>query len=74
MQISSEYLYFQNSFKFHLEPLPAVFQLFQGKDVFIEILLELFICIVNIKLFKTVYLKREDVLKNVYIQSILLCK
>lgn len=32
----------------------------------VEILLKLFICIVNIELLKTVYLKRQEIFKNPY--------
>lgn len=37
----------------------------------VEILLKLLICIVNIELLKTVYLKREEIFKNAYASSIL---
>lgn len=40
----------------------------------VEILLKLFICIVNIELLKTVYLKRQEFLKNAQTPNILLCK
>jgi len=42
--------------------------------VLVEIFLKLFICIVDIELLKTVYLKRQEIFQNAYTPSILLCK
>lgn len=42
--------------------------------MFVEILLKFLICIVNIELLKTVYLKRQEIFKNAYTSSILFCK
>lgn len=35
---------------------PVVLQLLQREDVFVEIFLELLICVVNVKLLKTIHL------------------
>lgn len=40
-------------------PSPVVLQLLQGEDVFVEIFLQLLICVVNVKLFKTIHLWEE---------------
>lgn len=41
---------------------PVVLQLLQGEDVFVEIFLEFLICIVNVKLLKTIHLQ-ETIIK-----------
>lgn len=42
---------------------PVVLQLLQGEDVFVEIFLEFLICIVNVKLLKTIHLQEETIIK-----------
>lgn len=40
-------------------PSPVVLQLLQGEDVLVEVLLELLICIVNVKLLKPIHLQES---------------